>query len=90
MNATFNYNASQHIGIQEVPQIDNYSDLMSTIISEFNNDLLSYVQMLSIAAQEVQLLLIAVQKNGNKINVPQLAKRNIRLAILNQLNKIAA
>lgn len=90
MNTAFNYNPIQHLSTPEEAQIEAYYDLMSQIISEFNNELLSYVQMLAIARQEVQLLLIAVAKNGNKINVPQLAKRNIRLAILNRLNKIAA
>lgn len=68
----------------------SYYELMSGVISEFSNDMLSYSQMLAIAEQEIQLLLIAVSKNGNKINMSQLAPRNIRLAILNRLNKIAA
>ncbi|WP_222166986.1 hypothetical protein [Edaphocola aurantiacus] len=67
-----------------------YQELMAKVISEFSNDMLSYSQMLAIAEQEIQLLLIAVAKNGNKINISQLAPRNIRLAILNRLNKIAA
>ena len=67
-----------------------YQDLMTKVICEFSNDMLSYSQMLSIAEQEIELLLIAVAKNGSKVNINHLAPRNIRLAILNRLNKIAA
>lgn len=90
MNTLSHAFVAHNLIVTDTPDTSAYYDLMSKVISEFSNDMLSYAQMLSIAEQEMQLLLVALQKNGNKINVPQLAPRNIRLAILNRLNKIAA
>lgn len=65
-----------------------YQNLIVSTLSDFNNDRLSYAQMLSIATKEVELLLIAKAKNPGKINVERLIPRNIRLAVLNKLQKL--
>jgi hypothetical protein len=65
-----------------------YQNLIVSTLSDFNNDRLTYAQMLTIATKEVELLLIAKANNPGKINVERLIPRNIRLAILNKLQKL--
>lgn len=65
-----------------------YQDLMVSALSDFSNDVLSYAAMLAIAKEEIELLLIAKANNPGKINIERLIPRNIRLAVLNKLNKL--
>lgn len=65
-----------------------YQDLMVSALSDFSNDVLSYATMLAIAKEEIELLLIAKANNPGKINIERLIPRNVRLAVLNKLNKL--
>lgn len=65
-----------------------YQDLLVEALSDFSNDVLSYAAMLNIAKEEIELLLIAKANNPGKINIERLIPRNVRLAVLNKLNKL--
>jgi len=78
--------AEQNQSISFLP----YQDLMVEALSDFSNDVLSYTTMLDIAKEEIALLLIAKVNNPGKINIERLIPRNVRLAVLNKLNKLMA
>lgn len=79
-------NQDQNQSISFLP----YQDLVVGALSDFSNNILSYTSMLEIASEEVELLLIAKANNPGKINVERLIPRNVRLAVLNRLNKLMA
>ncbi|RYD96941.1 MAG: hypothetical protein EOP54_12400 [Sphingobacteriales bacterium] len=78
--------AEQNQSISFLP----YQDLMVEALSDFSNDVLSYTAMLDIAKEEIELLLIAKANNPGKINIERLIPRNVRLAVLNKLNRLMA
>lgn len=65
-----------------------YQDILVAVLSDFNNNILTYASMLKIARAEVELLLIAKAKNPGKINIERLLPRNVRLAVLNKLRAV--
>ncbi len=67
-----------------------YQNLIINALSDFSNNVLTYAAMLEIARAEVELLLIAKANNPGKINIERLIPRNVRLAVLNRLNKVMA
>ncbi|MBL7705724.1 MAG: hypothetical protein JNM21_09285 [Taibaiella sp.] len=78
--------AEQNQSISFLP----YQDLIVKALCDFSNDVLSYTAMLDIAKEEIELLLIAKANNPGKINIERLIPRNVRLAVLNKLNKLMA
>ncbi|HLU18104.1 MAG TPA: hypothetical protein VKZ76_08650 [Edaphocola sp.] len=67
-----------------------YYDLVVAALSEFDNSIIPYSVMLEIAQQEVELLLIAKANNPNKLHIEPLVQRNVRLAVLNKMQRMMA